>query len=176
MELVLFQPEIPQNTGNVARLCAAAGVPLHLVEPLGFKLDDRYLKRAGLDYWPLVNMRVWPDLHALLAIMPGQRLVLTSAKQGEPVQNFAFAPDDVLVMGRETAGLPDWVYALTPHRVRIPFHPDRRGVDNAPEMTGVRSLNMSTAAGIVLYTALARSGVLADWEHMEAALQDPSCA
>lgn len=170
MELILFQPEIPENTGNVARLCAATGVRLHLIEPLGFSLDETRLRRAGLDYWPLMDNHVWPDLPTLLATVPTQRLVLTSARHGTPMHQFDFAPDDLLVMGRETAGLPDWVYALSPHRVRIPFHPARRGEDVPVEyrtttpIKGVRSLNMSTAAGIVLYTALARSGILDTWE------------
>lgn len=180
MELVLFQPEIPPNTGNVARLCAATDTMLHLVEPLGFWLEDRYLKRAGLDYWPLVRMRVWPNLPELLnsltgrtasgvperrvAALPKRRVVLTSARRGTAVHRFDFEPDDVLVMGRETAGLPDWVYGITPHVVRIPFHPDRRGRDGTPEVEGVRSLNMATAAGIVLYAALSRSGMLDVWE------------
>ena len=83
MHVVLFQPEIPPNTGNVARLCAAMQVSLHLIEPLGFKLEDRYLKRAGLDYWPHVDMAVWPDLDAYIRNAgAGRRLVLTSARRG----------------------------------------------------------------------------------------------
>lgn len=85
MHVVLFQPEIPPNTGNVARLCAAMQVSLHLIEPLGFKLEDRYLKRAGLDYWPHVDMAVWPDLDAYIRNAgAGRRLVLTSARRAPP--------------------------------------------------------------------------------------------
>ena len=112
MKIVLFEPEIPPNTGNIARLCASTGIHLNLIEPLGFKLEDRYLKRAGLDYWPHVRMDVWPDWDSWLAAATAEnggtppRCVLTSARGGEPLQHFAFAPDDCLVFGPETRGLP----------------------------------------------------------------------
>ena len=105
MKIVLFEPEIPPNTGNIARLCASTGIHLNLIEPLGFKLEDRYLKRAGLDYWPHVRMDVWPDWDSWLAAATAEkggtppRCVLTSARGGEPLQHFAFAPDDCLVFG-----------------------------------------------------------------------------
>lgn len=149
MHIVLYHPEIPPNTGNVARLCAATCTQLHLIEPLGFSLDDRYLKRAGLDYWPHVPLRVWPSWEAFMAGAGGQlRLVMTSAREGAPVHRFAFAPDDAIVFGPETTGLPQDVLQLSPHRVRIPIWGE------------VRSLNLSTAAGIVLYQALAATGEL----------------
>ena len=146
MELVLFEPEIPQNTGNIARLCAATGIRLHLIEPLGFSLEDRYLKRAGLDYWPNVQLRVWPDMVAFCQAHQGVRLVLTSARRGVLLQNFSFLPDDFLVFGPETRGLPPEMADLSEHFVRI------------PTLNTVRSLNLSTAAGIVLYQGLIRSG------------------
>lgn len=156
MQIVLFEPEIPPNTGNVARLCAATGVTLNLVEPLGFSLEDRHLRRAGLDYWPRVPLRVWPDWGSFAVRgRRGARLVCTSAKKARaetPVHAFAFQPDDCLVFGPETRGLPPEILALSPCRVRIPM---REG--------GVRSLNLATAAGIVLYAALARSGLLDAW-------------
>ena len=103
MQIVLFEPEIPPNTGNVARLCAATRTALHLIEPLGFSLDDRYLKRAGLDYWPHVNVSVWPDWEAYLAGGGAdKRHVLTSARQGVAVQVFPFSENDALVFGPET--------------------------------------------------------------------------
>ena len=100
MEVVLYEPEIPPNTGNIARLCAVSGTRLHLIEPLGFRLEDRYLKRAGLDYWPHVRMDVWPDYGAFLkdaaATRPGARVVLTSAHPGGmPIQRFPFRTDDI---------------------------------------------------------------------------------
>ena len=124
MQIVLFEPEIPPNTGNIARLCAATDTTLNLIEPLGFKLEDRYLKRAGLDYWPNVRLRVWPDWAAFAAQgQQGARLVLTSAKKGQvsaPAHQFAFEPEDCLVFGPETRGLPQEILALSPHRIRIP--------------------------------------------------------
>ena len=159
MQIVLYEPEIPPNTGNVARLCAATGVTLNLIEPLGFKLEDRYLKRAGLDYWPNVRLKVWPHWRAFAETSgaggAGGRLVFTSAKTSEqsaPVHHFAFEPDDFLVFGPETRGLPQDILALSPYRVRIPMLEGR-----------VRSINLSTAAGIVLYAALARTGLMEDW-------------
>lgn len=149
MQIVLFEPEIPPNTGNVARLCAATNTPLHLIEPLGFCVDDKHLRRAGLDYWPHVQVTIWPDMARYLA-GPGQgrRLVATSARGGESISRFTFERDDVLVFGPETRGLPDSVLELCPARVRIPI------------WGAVRSLNLSTAAGIVLYQAFISSGIL----------------
>ena len=116
MEVVLFEPEIPPNTGNIARLCAVTGTRLHLIEPLGFRLEDRYLKRAGLDYWPHVQLSVWPDMEAFCrdwhATRPNARLVITSSKKGgSPAHRFAYRKDDILLFGKETAGLPEEVKA-----------------------------------------------------------------
>ncbi|MBQ3059623.1 MAG: tRNA (cytidine(34)-2'-O)-methyltransferase [Desulfovibrio sp.] len=158
MRIVLFEPEIPPNTGNVARLCAATGTELHLVEPLGFKLENRYLKRAGLDYWPHVRLFTWPCWHAF-AKRPdrpaAERWIMTSAKVHHapvPLQHFTFQPEDCLIFGPETRGLPSEVLSASPYHIRIPM---REG--------GVRSINLSTAAGIVLYAALARTGLLDAW-------------
>ena len=149
MHIVLFEPEIPPNTGNVARLCAAMQVELHLIEPLGFSLEDRYLKRAGLDYWPHVRFFVWPNIAAYLAEAGKEkRLVASSSRGGVSVQKFAFSRDDAILLGPETRGLPEEVLALAPHRVRIPIS------DN------VRSLNLSTAAGILLVQAMSCTGML----------------
>ena len=149
MHIVLYQPEIPPNTGNVARLCAAMRVPLHLIEPLGFRLEDRYLKRAGLDYWPHVQVSVWPDFGSYLAEAGrGKRLVASSSRKGTSLQRFVFSADDALLLGPETRGLPDEVLDHTPHRVRIPIS-DK-----------VRSLNLSTAAGILLVQAMSATGLL----------------
>ena len=149
IEIVLVAPEIPQNTGSIARLCAATTTPLHLVRPLGFSLSDRYLKRAGLDYWPHVRVSVWPNFAAYRAgAGAAKRLVATSSRGGQAVHQFAFSREDALVFGPETRGLPPEVLAQTAHRVRIPIWGQ------------VRSLNLSTAAGIVLYQALAITGEL----------------
>jgi tRNA (cytidine/uridine-2'-O-)-methyltransferase len=147
VEVILLEPEIPPNTGNVARLCAATKTPLHLIEPLGFSLDDRHLKRAGLDYWPAVSLTVWPDWAGFLSGWTGRRLVLTSARQGLPCHRFAFRPGDGLVFGPETRGCPPEL---------LKAHADR--TVTIPICGAVRSLNLSTAVGIVLYEALCQTG------------------
>ena len=150
--VVLYEPEIPPNTGNVARLCAAMGVPLHLIEPLGFSLDDKRLKRAGLDYWPEVDVYAWPSLAAYLGgAGGGRRLVAATARRSRRItalQQAVFTPDDSLLFGPETRGLPAHVLDQCGLRVHIPIR------------AGTRSLNLSTAAGIVLYAALACLGTL----------------
>lgn len=148
MRLVLFHPEIPPNTGNVARLCAATNTPLHIIEPLGFSLADRYLKRAGLDYWPHVRLSMHPDMAAFLRDVAPARLVLSSARGGVPAHRFGFEPGDAIVLGPETTGLPGEVLALSEHFVRIPIRGE------------MRSLNLSTAAGILLHEALLQTGAL----------------
>ncbi len=142
---MLVEPQIPPNTGNVARLCAATGCALHLVEPLGFSIGDRELKRAGLDYWDAVALTVHPSLEAFLADWRGA-IWLLSTRGGRPYADAEFAFGDALLFGKETAGLPESLLAAHPSRaLRIPM----RG-------RAVRSLNLSTAAGIVAYAALAR--------------------
>lgn len=147
--IVLVEPEIPPNTGNIARLCGATGTVLHLVGKLGFSTDDRYLKRAGLDYWSEVEIHYWPDLPALRQAYPGGRLVYTSKKADKSYLAFAFLPGDFIVFGKETKGLPEeLIEANAETAVRIPI-PGK-----------VRSLNLSTSAGIVLYEALRQTGAL----------------
>jgi tRNA (cytidine/uridine-2'-O-)-methyltransferase len=152
MEVILYQPEIPPNTGNVARLCAATRTPLHLIEPLGFSIEDKYLKRAGLDYWPSVDLTVWPDWDRFEAARPDLRLVFTSARRGLSLHRFEFQPGDGLVFGPETRGCPAEI---------LDRHPDR--TVNIPIRGNVRSLNLSTAAGVVLYEAYRRTGRLDEW-------------
>lgn len=152
LHIVLYQPEIPPNTGNIARLCAGTGTQLHLIEPLGFTIDNKHLRRAGLDYWPHVHVCVWPSLETYLANDgAGRRLVSTSARHGEPVQCFAFSLKDSLLFGPESTGLPQNVQDMAHAHVRIP-------IKNC-----IRSLNLSTSAGIVLYMALAHVGGLKSW-------------
>lgn len=148
--IVLIEPEIPPNTGNIARLCGATGTHLHLVGKLGFSTDDKQLKRAGLDYWSEVTISYWPDLDALQAAAPGARLVFSSKKAATAHTNFRFTPGDYLVFGKETEGLPE---AL------LDAHPDT--CIRIPISGKVRSLNLSTAAGIILYEALRQTGMLA---------------
>jgi len=146
MRIVLYQPEIPPNTGNIARLCAATATPLHLIEPLGFKIDDKHLKRAGLDYWPNVKLTVHPHWAAFEAAFPRTRIVLSSARGGTAHHQFRFQADDAIVLGPETRGLPEFLFDLYTDRVRIPV------------FDTVRSLNLSTSAGILLYEALRQTG------------------
>jgi len=147
LHIVLVEPQIPPNAGNVARLCAATGCALHLVEPLGFSIDDRELKRAGLDYWHALDVTVHASLDAFFATWRAPLwLVSTRGAQRYDAADYAFG--DALVFGKETAGLPQTVLDARPSRsIRIPMR-----------ASAVRSLNLSTAAGIVAYAALARIG------------------
>jgi len=149
LHVVLVEPEIHQNTGSIARTCAVTGQSLHLVEPLGFSLEDRYLKRAGLDYWPLVDLSVHPDLDSVLEMAPVARRHLFASEASRPYTEVAFTPDDWLFFGRESVGLPEGFIASHPERVwRIPMRP----------VKGARSLNLSNAVNIVLYEALRQEG------------------
>ncbi len=148
--IVLVEPEIPPNTGNIARLCAATGSILHLVGKLGFSMDDRYLKRAGLDYWEFVTLRQWPDLAALQAAVPEARFFYLSTKAGRSYLEAGFRAGDFIVFGKETKGLPEEIIAANPDSAIIIPMP----------ANAVRSLNLSTSAGIVLYEALRQSGRL----------------
>lgn len=148
LHIVLVEPEIPPNTGNVARLCAATGCALHLVEPLGFRIDDRELKRAGLDYWSSLAVVVHSSLDAFLADFDVTRLWLLSTRATRLYLDARFAPGDALVFGKETAGLPQPLLdAFRERALRIPMRPG-----------AVRSINLSTAVGVVAYEALARIG------------------
>ena len=148
-QIILVEPEIPPNTGNIARLCAATGTPLHLVGKLGFSTDDRQLKRAGLDYWSETAIHYWPDLATLQRSFPYARFVYTSKKATKSHVQFAFHRGDFLVFGKETKGLPEELLQENQETsVRIPI------------IGQVRSLNLSTAAGIVLYEALRQTGML----------------
>lgn len=147
--IVLVEPEIPPNTGNIARLCGATRTILHLVGKLGFSTDDRTLKRAGLDYWSEVDVRYWGDLDELKGAYPAGRFIYTSKKAQRCYTDMAFAEGDFIVFGKETKGLPEELLAANPGAsVRIPI------------FGKVRSINLSTSAGIVLYEALRQTGRL----------------
>ena len=150
-QVVLIHPEIPPNTGNVARTCAATQTALHLVEPLGFEINDRQLRRAGLDYWPLVDLHRHQDLAAFQASArtAGGRLVALSARGKQPYSRFCFRPDDWLLFGCETRGLPESLLPQTDALLVIPM--SGAASSGAP---GVRSLNLSVAVGVVLFEAL----------------------
>lgn len=141
--VVLVEPEIPPNTGNVGRLCLATESTLHLVKPLGFSLEDRQLKRAGLDYWEDVDLRVWDSLAALMeAKQSDERYFFVTTKTKRAYWDVQFEPGDFLIFGRETKGLPENLLAANePQCITIP-------------MADTRSLNLATAVGIVLFEAV----------------------
>ena len=147
--VVLVEPAIPQNTGTIGRLCVAAGAILHLVGPLGFEIDDRRRRRAGLDYWPHLDWRQHADLAAFLrdADPPEHASWYTTARGGRPYADARFCPGDWLFFGTETVGLPDDLYGP---------HPQRRL--SIPMRAEARSLNLSVAVGVVLYEALRQTG------------------
>jgi len=146
LRVALIEPEIPPNTGNIARLCAATFTPLHLVGKLGFRTDDKAVRRAGLDYWNEVEIHYHLNIEALYAALPGCRFLYFTTKAEREYTSFEYAPGDCLVFGRETRGLPEELLrANWEHSLRIPM-PNTR----------VRSLNLATSVGIVLYEALRR--------------------
>ncbi len=146
--LVLFQPEIPPNTGNIIRLCANVGSTLHLVHPLGFELDDRRLRRAGLDYHEWVGVREYSDLGSFLNQIKPNRVFACTTRGKQDYHQVAYRSDDALLFGPETRGLPQAVLETLPpeQRIRIPMRP------------GNRSLNLANAASIVLYEAWRQQG------------------
>jgi tRNA (cytidine/uridine-2'-O-)-methyltransferase len=147
LHIALIQPLIPPNTGNIARLCAATETSLHLIEPMGFSLDDAEVRRAGLDYWHSVDLWIHPDWFAFRDAMRRDRCLYFSARAERPLWDAAFLRNSCLVFGNETEGMPPRILEKHPDRCfRIP-------------MTGpVRSLNLATAVGIVLYEALRSLG------------------
>ena len=155
LSVALVEPEIPPNTGNIARLCAATNVPLHIVGVTGFRMDDRALRRAGLDYWPEVQLSRHANLDELYQALPDARFVYLTTKADHLYTDWSFQPADCLVFGPETRGLPeDLLHRNWDHCLRIPiFNPN------------VRSLNLATAVGIVLYEALRQTADVRTAEH-----------
>ena len=150
MEVALFEPRIPQNTGNIARSCAAFNMPLNLIEPLGFKLEDKYLKRAGLDYWPLVNINNYENFDKFFESKSSNRIISFSKKNGLYLNDFKFKENDVLLFGREDSGLPDCIIDKSDFLISI-FMPNLQ--KGPKDQKGVRSLNLSVACGIAIYEA-----------------------
>ena len=149
IHIVLVEPEIPPNTGNIARSCAATGACLHLVKPLGFSIDDRSLKRAGLDYWPYVKLQVHESLQAFMEKHAGCRMFLATTKGGTLYTDIRFEDEDMILLGKETAGLPaDFIAAHGERAIRIPMSADTR----------LRSLNLANSANIILFEALRQLG------------------
>ena len=145
--IVLVEPEIPQNTGNIARTCAATGARLHIVKPMGFSVDDKSLKRAGLDYWHLLGVEYHENLEEFLASAKGGRLFLASTKAPQKYTEVTYRDGDYLVFGKETRGLPEaFIQVNLNTAVRIPMIED------------ARSLNLSNSVAIMLYEALRQTG------------------
>jgi len=149
LHVVLVEPEIPPNTGNIARLCAATGSTLHLVGKLGFRIDEKAVRRAGIDYWHLVQVRQHLDLAHFRHELPDARWILLSASAEKSYLDASFRPGDALIFGRESVGLSDELLAA---------HPD--SVFGIPTLGAVRSLNLANAASIVVYEALRQMGAL----------------
>ncbi len=148
LNVVLYQPEIPPNTGNVMRLCANAPARLHLVEPLGFVMDDRRLRRAGLDYRDRVQLHIHSHLSALESACPRSRWLMFTTRARRCYANWSYGPGDVLMFGPETRGLPDEVIESVPEDQRLVI----------PQLPGSRSLNLSNAVAIALYEAWRQTG------------------
>ena len=149
MHIVLFEPEIPGNTGNIARLCAATGCHLHLVRPLGFSVEDKYLKRAGLDYWEHLTPSIYPDWQNFMETQQPERMFFISTHGEKSFFDAEFKPGDYLVFGKESAGLPkDFYDKYRDRMLLIPMPGDFS-----------RSLNLANAASIVLYEAMRQNRI-----------------
>lgn len=147
IDIVLVEPEIPQNTGNIARTCVAVGARLHLVEPLGFKIDDRQVKRAGLDYWFDLDLTIWPDLNSCLRNFYGRTIFYATTKADKTYADANYIENSVILFGKETKGLPEPLLLAHPERcIRIPM------------ISSARSLNLSNSVAIVLYEAMRQMG------------------
>ena len=145
LHIVFVEPEIPGNTGNIARTCAATGAHLHLVKPLGFDIDEKAVRRAGLDYWPYVNLTVYESLDEFLSKNTNRRMFLATTKGGQRYTDVEYSDDDMILFGRETAGLPrDFIEQNSSMAIRIPMSKETR----------LRSLNLANSANIILFEAL----------------------
>jgi tRNA (cytidine/uridine-2'-O-)-methyltransferase len=146
--IILYQPEIPPNTGNIIRLCANAGAQLHLIRPLGFDLDDKQLRRAGLDYHEYANVRVYDTLAACVEALPGARLLAFSTKGATPYHEVRYEAGDALLFGPESRGLPPDVLASVPPELRLYL----------PMLPHNRSLNLSNTVAVAVFEAWRQNG------------------
>ncbi len=152
--IVLVEPEIPQNTGNIARTCAATGTALHLVKPLGFSIEDKYLKRAGLDYWPYVRVFIYESLDDFMQQHGNDRLYLATTKGKQTYTEVKFEDGSYILFGKETQGLPkNFIAEHEDTAIRIPMGPE----------VNLRSLNLSNSAAIIIYEALRQTGFSGLW-------------
>jgi len=149
MNIVLFQPDIPQNTGNIARTCAVTGNKLHIIKPCGFNLDDKTVKRAGLDYWPLLSKEIHESLDDFLDKYGDRNICLITTKGDKNYDQIPFEPETFVLFGRETSGLPEKIHEIfSSNRYRIPMK----------AVKGARSLNLSNSVAIVLYEGMRKNG------------------
>ena len=147
MNIVLHQPEIPGNTGNIGRTCVAVGASLHLIEPLGFRLDEKSLKRAGMDYWPLLDVHRYMNFRQFCEQNPNARIWMATTKAHRTYADVSYGPDDYIMFGRESAGIPEEILVeYEENCIRIPMLP------------AIRSLNLSNSVAVVLYEALRQQG------------------
>lgn len=147
LNIVLLEPEMPANTGNIGRTCVAAGARLHLIEPLGFKINDKMLKRAGLDYWPKLDVTVYEDYEDFLSKNPGAKIYMATTKSRQKYTDVSYESDAYIMFGKESAGIPEELLLENRNTcVRIPMMP------------GERSLNLSNSVAVVLYEALRQQG------------------
>ena len=147
MHIILHQPEIPGNTGNIGRTCVATGTPLHLIEPLGFRLDEKSIRRAGMDYWHQLEVHRYMNFEEFQTIHPGAKIWMATTKARRVYTEAAYGPDDYIMFGKESAGIPEEI--LVEHEescIRIPM------------LDSIRSLNLSNSVAIVLYEALRQNG------------------
>lgn len=143
LNIVLFQPEIPANTGNIGRTCVATNTRLHLIEPLGFRLNEKEVKRAGMDYWEHLDVTRYINYEDFLAKNPGAKIWMATTKAKHVYTEVEFGPDDYIMFGKESAGIPEEILVENEETcIRIPMHPK------------IRSLNLSNSVSIVLYEAL----------------------
>ncbi|MDW5300091.1 MAG: tRNA (uridine(34)/cytosine(34)/5-carboxymethylaminomethyluridine(34)-2'-O)-methyltransferase TrmL [Sedimentibacter sp.] len=149
LNIVLFEPEIPQNTGNIARTCAATGSNLHLIKPLGFSVQDKYLKRAGLDYWNLVNIAYYENFEDFIVQAKDKNVFISTTKESRFYTDVKYTDECYIIFGKETAGLPDYIHQeFIKNRIKIPM------IDNVH----ARSLNLANSVNIVMYEALRQLG------------------
>lgn len=147
MHIVLHQPEIPGNTGNIGRTCVATGTPLHLIEPLGFRLDEKFIRRAGMDYWKDLDVRRYMNYADFLEKNPGARIWMATTKARKSYTEVTYGPEDYIMFGRESAGIPEEILVENEEScIRIPM------------LSAIRSLNLSNSAAVILYEALRQNG------------------
>ena len=147
MHIILHQPEIPGNTGNIGRTCVATGTPLHLIEPLGFRLDEKAIKRAGMDYWQHLDVHRYMNFEEFREKNPDAKIWMATTKAKRTYTEVEYGPDDYIMFGKESAGIPEEILVENEeHCIRIPMLPT------------IRSLNLSNSVSIILYEALRQNG------------------